>query len=225
MEGKNVVRVKEMWLGWIVELLEAERLNLLRSEPPEGLNPLSMRPAAARHLRCHSAAYSPTKTPVFHHITLSHCQQPRGTAHSWIKSSIFSERTHRRKALPSTPTAHNYNSQDTSRRGRDRASHWPTPRAAARRLVRGHVRPPPSESGRQWRSKSAGHGGWLRAMAGSAVRGCCGALRGAAGADGSGADPRLRAAIPGHPATVGTARGNGRFQYRREVGNEGNAAR
>lgn len=218
-----------MWLGRVVELLEAERLNLLSSEPPEGRNPLRMRPVAASHLLLPQRGLLPHRDTRFsphHSVTLP--------AAPWLSSLLDKKLNfHRARirtqeestALHSTPTALNYNSQDTSRRGRDRDSHWSTPRAAARRLVRGHVRQPPSESGRRRRSKSAGHGGWLRAVAGGAVRGGCGALRGAAGADGSGADPYLRAAIPGHPAAVGTARGNGRFQYRREVGNEGNAAR
>lgn len=225
-EGKNGVEAKETWLGWVVEMLEAQ-----------GLNPLKVRPAAASHLLLPQRGLLPHKVTHFsphHSATL-----PAAPWHSsrLDKSSIFTEKeqrrkTHREGRRSPTPYArrpppcqqHNYNPQDASRRGRDRGAHWPAPRAAARRLARGHVRPPPSDSERR-RPKSAGHGGWVRAAAGSCVRGGVGAERGGAGSNGRSAAPRLRAALPGHPAAVGAAREHRRFQCQREAGAEGSTAR
>lgn len=57
------------------------------------------------------------------------------------------------------------------------------------------------------------------------VRGGVGAERGGAGSNGRSVAPRLRAALPGHPAAVGAAREHRRFQCQREAGAEGSAAR
>lgn len=93
-----------MWLGRVVELLEAERLNLLSSEPPEGRNPLRMRPAAASHLLPPQRGLLPHRDTRFsphHSVTLP--------AAPWLSSLLDKKlnfhraRAHRTKARHCTP--------------------------------------------------------------------------------------------------------------------------
>lgn len=104
-EGKNGVEAKETWLGWVVEMLEAQ-----------GLNPLKMRPAAASHLLLPQRGLLPHKVT---HLSPHHSATlPAAPWHSsrLDKSSIFTEPTKKEDApLRPTPAArHHVNSTTTT---------------------------------------------------------------------------------------------------------------